>query len=299
MKQHRTLSFPLLMSLICLCPIGSCATDEEQLQAVFREKGFHGMALKQRIEDVSKAFLGTPYKRGPMGEGPKGEFERKPLMNIGAVDCTTFVEQVMALALEGNISEAESTLQGIRYKNGVISYETRNHFPEADWIPNNIAAGYIRDITREVAGNKTRTVTRTISKAKWYSEKTEKDLWGFDNLSPEKRTELVIKWRELGNKFPDEKITLDYLPLQDLPEFLNKIPSGAILNVVREPSKDERAPLLVSHQMFLIDTPKGKVVRDAVINKSVMDIPALQYFKVYAGVKWPVLGVNINEVHHP
>src|SRR5262249_12310126 len=125
--------------------------------------------LRVRVGLVSERFLGTPYRQGPLGEGPDGGFDRKPLISFQEADCTTFIEHVMAMAIEGDRRRAKATLQKIRYKNGEVRYESRNHFPELDWIPNNISAGYLRDITREVAGDKARSVSRTVSKSRWYA----------------------------------------------------------------------------------------------------------------------------------
>jgi Protein of unknown function (DUF1460) len=274
--------------------------DERQIARLLeKDLGDASLSLDERIDKVSERFLGTPYKLGPLGEGPQGQFQRKPLIDFKEVDCTTLVEQVMALAIDGNLDRAIATLQKIRYKNGDIRYESRNHFPEADWIPNNIAAGYLRDITRQVAGDRTRTVTMTISKSQWYAQKTEKDLVGFDNASPQERTELVKRWRNLGKQFPDQKVSLEYLPIEDIKDLLRRIPSGTIGNLVRDPETRGLAPVIISHQFFIIDGPDGKVVRHAAYGDRVKDIPALEYFAHYANAHWRLLGLNLNEVRKP
>jgi hypothetical protein len=139
----------------------------------------------------------------------------------------------------------------------------------------------------------------TISKAQWYAQKTEKDLFGFDGASPQERAELVRRWRDLGKQFPDQKVSLDYLPIENLQEFLDRIPSGTILNLVRDPETRGLAPVLISHQMFLIDTPSGRVVRNAAYGEYVKDVPVLEYFAKYAHSHWKLLGLNLNEIRNP
>lgn len=69
------------------------------------------------------------------------------------LDCTTFVECVMAMSLSapsGNVFSEESfaeNLQKIRYRNGVIDgYPSRLHYI-ADWVNDNVQKGIIEDIT--------------------------------------------------------------------------------------------------------------------------------------------------------
>ncbi len=146
---------------------------ESEITAALKKIHAENPDLRNRVEAVSAAFLGTAYKLGPLGEGDPGEFDRDPLYSFSAVDCTTVIEQVMALSIEPDLKKAlAKTLQRIRYKNGRIDYASRNHFTEADWIPNNIAAGFLKDITREIAGSKAQEARKLISKRQWYRAKT-------------------------------------------------------------------------------------------------------------------------------
>lgn len=254
-------------------------------------------AAESRVAKTAARFLGVPYKLGPLGEGPGGEYDRGPLMNVKEFDCTTFVEHVMAFALSADAGGVSATLQKIRYKNGVVGYETRNHFTEADWVPNNVAAGFLRDVTREIGGAKTMTASKTVRKAAWYAQKKASDLRGFDGDTAEDREARAKRWRALGAGFADQTVSLDYLPAADLPELLASIPSGTVANVVREPRDDKET--MISHQLFIVDGPAGKLVRHAASKKEVLDVPALDYFKVYAGSDWKFLGLNLNEVVLP
>jgi len=255
-------------------------------------------ALADRVAAVSERFLGAPYdENGPLGEGPKGEFDRDPLIRFDTVDCTTLVEETMALALEPNLKKAVRVLQKIRYKGGKIRYEDRNHFPEADWLPNNIEARYIRDITREVAGDKTLRAGKVISKRKWYEAKSLQDIQGFNEASFQEKAERLYRLRALGSRFPDRLASVPYMPIQFLPSMLGGIPSGTVANLIREDSPDR--VVLISHQVLIIEKNGVKYVRQATLKGVVQDIPALEYFYRYFNSSWKLLGLNLDAIRDP
>ncbi|MBI4668127.1 MAG: DUF1460 domain-containing protein [Elusimicrobia bacterium] len=268
-------------------------TDQE-IAILIKEARRKAPDISKRIELISERFLGMPYKLGPLGEGPKGEYDRDPLIRFDCADCTTFVETIMALALAENDGGFADSLNKIRYRNGVISYVTRNHFTSADWIPANIEAGFIKDTTAQVAANELQRVEKTISKKNWYDAKKLDDLSGFDNLSLGKKESLVKKWRKQGRRMKDEKISAPYVPTAFLITNADKIPSGSIFNLIREDQPDK--PDLVSHQGFIIQRPKGTYVRHAAWGKAVEDVPLAEYLKKYETSSWKLLGMNLNAV---
>lgn len=254
--------------------------------------------LSSRIAAVSGYFLGTPYLLGPLGEGPSGDFDRLPLYRFDAVDCTTFVEEVMALSLDSDLDHALSvTLQRIRYKNGAIGYESRNHFPELDWLPNNIAAGYLQDITRGVAGPLAKEATKTISKRDWYLAKTTADLQGFDNAGVAERQQALAQWKGLAAHYQDAIATIPYVAVADIPSIMSRIPSGAVANLVRADRPDK--PILISHQVLLIQESGTLYVRQASYGRFVEDIPLLDYLKRYEKSSWPLMGLNLDAIRKP
>jgi len=248
-------------------------------------------SLPERVEAISALFLGAPYKRGALGEGPDGEFDRDPLMRFDAFDCTTFVETVMALALESDLDAAKRTLQKIRYRGGKVSYATRNHFTELDWVPNNVAAGFLRDVTSEIAGPRVAKVSKTISKRKWYLKKTTASLEG--EIAEDEKHPLVLKLHQLGERFADERATLPVLPMSALPQALAHIPSGTIANIVHVDQKDRDS--LVSHQVILIKKSDGWYLRAAAVGKAVEDDP-ISHLAIYRDLKWRLAGLNLNEL---
>jgi hypothetical protein len=250
--------------------------------------------LAQRVEAVSELFLGVPYKLGSLGEGPDGEFDRDPLIRFDAFDCTTFVETVMALSLDSDLDSAMRTLQKLRYKDGQIGYATRNHFIELDWVPNNVRAGYLHDITSDVAGRNVVKVQKTVSKRRWYLRKSRVSLDG--GFTDDEKRRLVLKLRRLGRLFPDRRATLTVLPLKALPLALANIPSGTIANLVHANQRYKET--IVSHQVFLIKKSDGWYVRHAASDRTVEDDP-IDILARYKDSRWPLIGLNLNVLHDP
>ncbi|MFA6003035.1 MAG: N-acetylmuramoyl-L-alanine amidase-like domain-containing protein [Elusimicrobiota bacterium] len=249
-------------------------------------------SLEGRLAAISARFLGAPYRLGPLGEGPDGEFDRDPGFDLKAVDCTTFVEETLALALRPDAASACALLQKIRYRDGIVSYTARNHFPETDWLPNNIAAGFLKDITRDVAGDQVGYVRKLISKRAWYAAKTAGDLAGFSGSSDQTAARLS-RLQAAGQGFADQISTVAYVPLAAIPEVLDRIPSGAVACLVREDRPDK--PVVVTHQMFIISRDGKRYVRHAASGKTVEDVPALEYFTRFAASSWRVLGINLTQ----
>jgi len=268
----------------------SNAHIQEELRRIHQEAA----PLPQRMEAVSALFLGVPYKLGPLGEGPGGEFDRDPLIRFDAFDCTTFVETVMALALNSDLEAATRTLQKIRYKDGQIGYATRNHFIELDWVPNNVRAGYLRDITSEVAGKSAVKVHKTISKRRWYSRKSLASLEGA--FTQDEKKKQVLKLRRLGKGLPDQRSTLTVLPLKALPQALAHIPSGTIASLVHADRRYKDT--VVSHQVLLIKKSDGWYVRHAASDKAVEDDP-IGILASYKDLSWPLVGLNLVVLQDP
>lgn len=98
-------------------------------------------------EDVLRnalTFLGRPYVAHTLEEGN----EERLVMNLDEVDCTTYVEYVLALTLaEGDTLRAQDYLRRIRYRGGVIEgYTSRLHYI-TEWITNGVREDFFEDVT--------------------------------------------------------------------------------------------------------------------------------------------------------
>lgn len=164
-----------------------------------RESSFTG-----RLAAVVRDSVGTPYAAGPLGEGPSGEYDNDPLMDLSRVDCVTFIEQAVALAASRDYAEAFALLQRIRYAGGRIAYESRNHFMITDWLANN---PWRHDVT-ETLGVTVEEVTRVISRRDFFER---------------------VNAPGLGADTPDARHTLAYIPRERVGEALPRMPSPAIV----------------------------------------------------------------------
>src|SRR5256885_7438309 len=82
------------------------------------------------------------------------------------VDCQTYVETVLAMANATTLAEAKALLDDIRYSSPQISFSTRNHFTEAQWLPSNEKKGYLRETTAKVDPRVAKT-TLVLRREQW------------------------------------------------------------------------------------------------------------------------------------
>jgi hypothetical protein len=250
---------------------------------------------------VSESFLGKPYVADPLGEGAKARFDRDPRLRLDGFDCTTFIETVLAISKSRRSQDVGSMMDRIRYKRGNVSFETRNHFTGVDWIANNSRAGYVRDITIEVAGSNARLAEALIEKDEWYRHLSADRLSGVEESMKGKRLEEL---RALSRNHGKSLESMPYIPKETIdknPELLEKIPQGSIINIVRpnwDLTKQIGTHMNVSHQGLAIH--KGGVVyfRHASSSKNVLkvvEVPLVDY--VRGTLASPTIGgINVLQV---
>lgn len=101
----------------------------------------------QRIAMLARKFLDRPYVAHTL----EGEPEMLTV-NLDQLDCTTFVETVMALAFTAGESRTSwrdfiYNLEKLRYRGGEMNgYTSRLHYI-SDWIVNNNHRGNFREVT--------------------------------------------------------------------------------------------------------------------------------------------------------
>lgn len=133
------------------------ASDTTKISAILLDatKATDGMTPEARVAYIGKLFLGTPYKGGTL-EAPEGETERLTI-NLDELDCTTYLETVMALAYtigEGRTSwrDFAYNLERMRYRSGEVNgYGSRLHYL-SDWVVDNVHRGNFKDVTGTLAG---------------------------------------------------------------------------------------------------------------------------------------------------
>ncbi|MBC8767446.1 DUF1460 domain-containing protein [Arenibacter sp. BSSL-BM3] len=102
---------------------------------------------------VGKTFIGIPYVAKTLEIGETESL----VINFQGLDCTTFVENVLAfsLMLQNNEKDFDSFidhLETIRYKDGNLNgYSSRLHY-FSEWIANNEHKGLLKDMTSQIGG---------------------------------------------------------------------------------------------------------------------------------------------------
>jgi hypothetical protein len=192
-------------------------------------------ALALRIQTVSAKYLGAAYLLDPLGEGPQGAVDRDPLVRFDRFDCQTYVETVLAEARSSTPAEFAAELRALRYRDGEVDFASRNHFPDVDWIPNNLARGVLVELTSKVAGPHGLEIARaTITRKSWFLSLADNPTQlrnSYLRTHPAAQAEL----RRIAASAPDAQSVVRYIPRQALsdPAVLARIPSASIVFIVR------------------------------------------------------------------
>lgn len=240
MKKFKTQVIILFVSLLFIFVPNSYASMTDQnvaLENLLKNTAF--LPMQRRIEIISNHFINVPYQFEPLGEGKIGQFNQEPLYRFDKFDCQTYVSTVLALANSPNLRVFKHKIKLIDYQNGQVSFITRNHFADGDWLPHNMNQGFVKDINHQIAGNNIVTTTTFINKEYWLQNLTS-DRIHIDNLTEPQRELKLMQLHQLSHKVKNKQIKLDYIPAtalfigpQQLPSNLfNNIPSGAIILIV-------------------------------------------------------------------
>lgn len=101
-----------------------------------------------RVEAFGRSFLETPYAAGTL----ESEGNETLTVNLDELDCTTFIENVMALAITGgerrnSWHDFVYNLKNIRYRGGEVNgYASRLHYI-SDWVVDNVHRGNFVEAT--------------------------------------------------------------------------------------------------------------------------------------------------------
>ena len=66
--------------------------------------------------------------------------------SLDGFDCVTYIETVVALALASNVDDFVEWLRKIRYEQGRIQWDRRNHYMSL-WIRNNVREGILKPVS--------------------------------------------------------------------------------------------------------------------------------------------------------
>ncbi|MRI00968.1 DUF1460 domain-containing protein [Kriegella sp. EG-1] len=164
---------------------------------------------------IGKTFKGIPYVAKTLEVGETESL----VVNLHGLDCTTFVENVLAFGLllkegKSDFNSFTKHLETIRYKNGNLNgYGSRLHY-FSEWIANNEEKDLVKNVTNELGGVPIEKEINFMG--------THRELYPFlkDESNYEK---ILITEKELA------KETFCYLPQDQIETNEHLIKSGDII----------------------------------------------------------------------
>ncbi|WP_407457573.1 D-alanyl-D-alanine carboxypeptidase/D-alanyl-D-alanine-endopeptidase [Fibrobacter sp.] len=217
--------------------------------------------LAARLEYFSRMMKGTPYRLGPMGESYLDSIENKPIVYMDSVDCVTYLEHVLAMAIAPNENAIAPLLQKIRYKDGIIDYVHRKHYLLADWVGEGKFARVM-----QVPGDT--VVKRTMPRQSFF------------------------KAKKIKFSTPDAPMDLRYLPYDRAVELASKPYDGPLMvtGVAFVANMDN---LDATHTGFVVFRDgELPVLRHAAFKKRVLELPLKDYL---ASRKGKLPGITLFE----
>lgn len=176
------------------------------------------LAKKERLIALGKLFLGTPYVAKTL-ELEGGE---SIVLNLRGLDCTTYVENVLAfnqlsLQPEKSLEDFGKQIERIRYRDGQLhGYSSRLHY-FSEWISNNEEKGLVKDLTTSMGSvTEVRNIDFMGKHPQFYPQ-----------LSDKGEVQKITKIEERLSSQP-----FNYIPLAEIPAIEHKIESGDILALV-------------------------------------------------------------------
>jgi hypothetical protein len=226
---------------------------------------------------ATRPLLGAPYLLSPLGEGAGRDPD--PRFRLDAFDCMTFVETAVALASASSLAEARVALDDVRYS-GAPAYEARNHEVLSQWLPANLAKGFVADATSGLAGVPRRTAAKEYTEASWAAVRAAgRAIPGLP-----------------GARLPLGRFEVPLVAPEDVPAIAAQLPEGALVFVLREDAP-ERATR-VTHAGLVVRGPGGAaLVRHATSTKGVervIEEPLDRFLRRQerAYPRWPVAGLS-------
>jgi len=208
----------------------------EIIEKYFERNVKDGIHLNRQdcLISVSELFFGVEYERGDV----ENNF-------YNGLDCMTFVETSLSMALSQDLDEFKRNLFKIAYYKSKPEYPYRKHFAYADWTLHNLWLLEDRtDFEGELA-----TIRKRINRAEYLAQK------GYD-------CPHFLK--------PIEGVNMKYIPKASNIEIFS--PLYIILFVSPKPGFDIR------HMGFLIRYNSTTILRhSSQIARKVVDVPFLDY----------------------
>ena len=231
-----------------------------------------------RAAAATAPLLGNPYLASPLGEetGPDPD----PRFRLDAFDCMTFVETAVALASAETLAEARRALDDIRYDDRP-TLSGRHHEVLSQWLPANVARGWVREITAEVAPGLARREEKVYTPEVW------------DGIRRAGRSipGLPRARQPLGS------FAVEVIAPEDVPAVAGRIPVGTLAFLLRADAPDRATR--VTHVGLVVLGPGGeRRVRHATSTRGVervIEEPLDRFLRreQRAWPAWPVAGLAL------
>jgi hypothetical protein len=202
-----------------------------------------------RASAATRALVGAPYLPSPLGEGEGPDPD--PRFRLDAFDCMTFVETAVALASASSLEEARRALDDLRYR-GPPSLATRNHEVLSQWIPANVAKGFIADATPRLEDAAARLVSKEYTPASWQAVRAAgRAIPGLPRA-----------------RLPVGRFGVNVIPPEEVARLAPRLPDGTIVFAVRADAPDRATR--VTHAGIVVRGPSGAArVRHATSTRDV------------------------------
>lgn len=166
-NKSRLILLVLSLTLSIMCKAQTIYTETDSL--LFEKyktelSGKKALPTNELIVATGKFFLGQPYVGGTL---EREDGKELLTINLRELDCTTFVENCIALSLElqkdsSSFSGYIATLEALRYRGGnADGYNSRLHYT-SDWAFEN--AEILDNITTQLGGQISKKPLNFISK---------------------------------------------------------------------------------------------------------------------------------------
>lgn len=157
MRKLIILTFALMLNSILLAQVYS-DKDVEVCKTKFQlavDSKLQKETINNVVAAIGRSFIGTEYIAHTLEKKGKEELT----INLTGLDCTTFLETSLTFARciklgKTSFEDYQKQLTLIRYRDGKLDeYPSRLHY-FSDWIYNNVKKGIVKDVTKNIGGEK-------------------------------------------------------------------------------------------------------------------------------------------------
>jgi Protein of unknown function (DUF1460) len=230
-----------------------------------------------RAAAATRGLVSAPYLPSALGEADGRDPD--PRFRLDAFDCLGLVETAVALGSSATLDDAERALDDIRYA-GPPALGHRHHEVLSQWIPENLAKGWIADANADVAGARAAVAEKVYSEESWEAVR---------------RAGREIRGRPRA-RLPVGRFAIGFVPAADVAAAALRVPDGAIVLVVRADAPDRATR--ISHAGLVVLAPRGgRVVRHATSSRGVTRVieePLARFLarEAHAYPRWPLAGLS-------